>query len=52
LLRDTGTFARELHDFSHLEPADASPIAATEAQEFFYPPPLWWYSQLEPESAG
>jgi hypothetical protein len=35
-----GNRARELrqwyHDFSRLEPVDATPIAAAEAQEFFY----------------
>ena len=36
LLTGDGDFARELRDFSRIEPVDASPIAAAEAQEFFY----------------
>jgi len=35
LLTSSSDFARELRTFSRLEPVDASPIPATEAQEFF-----------------
>ena len=35
LLVGDAEFARELRDLSRLEPVDASPVAAGEAQEFF-----------------
>jgi len=40
LLTGDSDFARELRewyrDFSRIEPVDAAPLAASEAQEFFY----------------